>query len=89
MTVHESFKNNGTYESTVEGSIEGKSLNEAVEGKWNVKDGVLTQEITKSNDPEGAPVGTVSHSPLTRVTDKVYCTCVGSGPELLHTREVK
>jgi hypothetical protein len=66
------FRPDGTFSSYGVFHIGDKDLRIEVEGKWSVKDGLLIEELTKSSQPQMAPVGTVTKDTLLGVTDKEY-----------------
>src|SRR4051812_22137236 len=66
------FRADGTFSSYGVFHIPNQDLRIEVEGKWSVKDGVLVEDLTKSSQPQMAPVGSLTRDTLLIVTDKEY-----------------
>ncbi|HEX3798622.1 MAG TPA: hypothetical protein VH413_07970 [Verrucomicrobiae bacterium] len=66
------FEAEGKYSSTAELEIGVRHVTISVEGKWEVKDGMLKETITKSSNPEYPPIGLVTNDKVVRIDDKEF-----------------
>ncbi len=66
------FKPDGTFSAYGVFRIGNRDCYLETEGKWNLKDGILFEEITSSSDPQIVPAGWTTRDTLLAVTDKEY-----------------
>src|SRR5262245_24619589 len=66
------FRPDGTFKLSAVLTIDGRDVPLRDEGKWQIENGVLIQEITKSDQPQIVPVGVVTKDILVSVTDTEY-----------------
>jgi hypothetical protein len=81
------FRADSTFSSYGVFRIRDQDLRIEVEGKWNIKDGVLIEELTKSSQPQMAPVGDLTRDTLLTVTDKEYSFRTERGVEHTYVRK--
>jgi hypothetical protein len=66
------FKRDGTFTSYGLFAQGNAQIRIEVRGKWSIKKGILTEEITASSHPDVVPVGLVTRDTLLAVTDNEY-----------------
>jgi len=81
------FISDGTFSSYGVFHVRDQDIRIEVEGKWSIKDGVLIEELTKSSQPQMAPVGTLTRDTLLAVTDKEYRFRTDRGVEHTYVRK--
>jgi hypothetical protein len=81
-------KADGIFTSTVTFAFPDPKLNRtiSVEGKWEIKNGVLIETITKSSDPQFPPVGMVSRDKIIKLDDKEFLYETERGKQESQTR---
>ena len=77
-TVHKgggfTFKRDGTFSSYGIFARADEQIRIDVKGKWTIKGGILTEELTSSSHPEIVAAGLVTRDTLLAVTNKEYRT---------------
>ena len=80
------FRADGTFKGFVVLSIGGRDVTVRDEGKWKIENSMLITEITKCDQPEMFPVGTVTRDTIVSVTDTQYRVRTKDGVEEYRTR---
>jgi hypothetical protein len=81
------FRPDGTFSSFGVFRVHDQDMRIEVEGKWSIKNGVLIEELTKSNQPQMAPVGTLTRDTLLEITDRQYRFRTETGVDHTYFRE--
>jgi hypothetical protein len=68
----DTFRADGTFTSFTVLPGHGQDIRYDVEGKWSIKDGILIEQVTKSNRPDIVRPGVTTRDTLLSVTQKEY-----------------
>ena len=80
------LKKDGTMTANGKITIDGKSTKVALEGTWKLNGDILEETVTKSNQPDLVPVGTVTKDKVLKVTDTEFTYEDEEGEEITETR---
>ena len=81
------FKSDGTFSSEANFVRADEHLKIKVIGKWQVKDGILIEELTYSSNPNMIPPGLVTRDTLISVNEHEYKFRTEKGAEAVRLRE--
>jgi hypothetical protein len=80
------FKEDGTFSSKGLIILRGENVRIEFDGTWSIKDGVLTETITRSSHPALVVMGSVTRDSITSLTDKEYRVRTEKGNEERYVR---
>jgi hypothetical protein len=66
------FRANGTFSSHGLFHVGGRESRIDAEGTWQIKNGLLTEKITKSNDPTTLHIGQLRQDKVLSITNKKF-----------------
>ena len=75
------FKEDGIFTSKGLLLLREEKVQIEFDGKWSIKDGVLTEEITHTSHPAIIPSGLVTRDTIISITDKEYKIRTAKGQE--------
>jgi hypothetical protein len=75
------YKKDGTLEAAANFDLGDQKIDIKVSGTWKVKDGIVTETVTKSSRPEIVKEGTSTRDTVISIDDKAYKFKAGPGKD--------